>query len=163
VEGETLILTFTVPWSALCSDNRKFKFRFVLSKQYREAKLKIGTLAKAAAKKANWPLAVVDLGLYVRVREPDRRRRDLNFSKNLKDGITDVGGVWVDDRQVRDERWVFDPAEKGKTAGATITIWRLTDVVGDHGVVGTGTGIVHRSRVDDSPRPRRPRKRKGPG
>ena len=156
-------LTFTVPWSALCSDNRKFKFRFVLSTQYRDAKLLIGTLAKAAAKKANWPLAVVDLGLYVRVREPDRRRRDLNFSKNLKDGITDVGGVWLDDRQVRDERWVFDAAEKGKTAGATITIWRLTDVVDHHGVVGTSAGVVPSGRVDDSIRLPRPRTRKGTG
>ena len=155
-------LTFTVPWSALCSDNRKFKFRFVLSTQYRDAKLLIGTLAKAAAKKANWPLAVVDLGLYVRVREPDRRRRDLNFSKCAKDGITG-SGVWLDDRQVRDERWVFDAAEKGKTAGATITIWRLTDVVDHHGVVGTGAGVVPRSRVDDPIRPSRPRTRKGTG
>jgi Holliday junction resolvase RusA-like endonuclease len=139
MEGETLILTFSVPWAALCSDNRKFKFRFVLSPQYRDAKLLVGTLASAAAKKAGWPLAVVDLGLYVLVREPDRRRRDLNFSKNLKDGITDVGGVWVDDRQVRDERWVFQPAEKGKTAGATITIWRLHGV-DTAGVLGDDVG-----------------------
>ena len=156
-------LTFDVPWSALCSDNRKFKFRFVLSPQYREAKKLVGTFAKAAAKKSGWVLADVDLGLYVRVREPDRRRRDLNFSKNLKDGITDVGGVWGDDRQVRDERWVFDPAEKGKTAGATITIWRLTDVVDHHGVVDAGAGVTCRRSVDDSIRLPRPRTRKGKG
>jgi Holliday junction resolvase RusA-like endonuclease len=156
------MLTFTVPWSALCSDNRKFKLRFVLSKQYREAKLLVGTLAKAAAKKSGWVLADVDLGLYVRVREPDRRRRDLNFSKNLKDGITDVGGVWGDDRQVRDERWVFDPAEKGKTAGATITIWRL-DVVAHHGVVDAGAGVTRRRGIDDQVRHRRPQNRKGTG
>ena len=123
-----MILTFTVPWAALCSDNRKFKYRYILSDQYREAKLVIGTIAKKSAKIFGWPLVDVDLGLYVLVREPDRRRRDLNFSKNLKDGITDVGGVWVDDRQVRDERWAFQPAEKGKTAGAIITVWRLDDV-----------------------------------
>ena len=123
-----MILTFTVPWAALCSDNRKFKYRYILSDQYRKAKLVVGTLAKESAKIFGWPLVDVDLGLYVLVREPDRRRRDLNFSKNLKDGITDVGGVWVDDRQVRDERWKFEPAEKGKEAGAVITIWRLDDV-----------------------------------
>lgn len=122
-----MTLTFDVPWAALCSDNRKFKFRFVLSQQYRDAKLLVGTIAKESAKTSGWPLAVVDLGLYVLVREPDRRRRDLNFSKCAKDGITDVGGVWVDDRQVRDERWVFQPFEKGKKAGAIITIWRLGD------------------------------------
>jgi Holliday junction resolvase RusA-like endonuclease len=148
MEGEKLTLTFTVPWAALCSDNRKFKFRFVLSPQYRAAKLLVGTLAKEAAKKAGWPLAVVDLGLYVLVREPDRRRRDLNFSKNLKDGITDVGGVWVDDRQVRDERWKFEPAEKGKAAGAIITIWRLDDVasVGVLGVSASGADAAGRKR-----------------
>ena len=139
------MLTFSVPWAALCSDNRKFKFRFVLSPQYRAAKLLVGTIAKEAAKKADWPLAVVDLGLYVLVREPDRRRRDLNFSKNLKDGITDVGGVWVDDRQVRDERWVFQPAEKGKTAGATITIWRL-DELATVDVLAAGAAIPRRPR-----------------
>jgi hypothetical protein len=85
------------------------------------------------------------LGLYVLVREPDRRRRDLNFSKNLKDGITDVGGVWVDDRQVRDERWVFQPAEKGKTAGATITIWRL-DELDAVGVLAAGAAVPRRPR-----------------
>ena len=139
-----MTLTFSVPWEALCSDNRKFKFRFVLSPQYRAAKLLVGTLAKAAAKTSGWPLAVVDLGLYVLVREPDRRRRDLNFSKNLKDGITDVGGVWVDDRQVRDERWVFQPAEKGIAAGATITIWRLDDVA-DVAVLGAGAVRTRRT------------------
>ncbi len=134
-------LIFSVPWAALCSDNRKFKFRFVLSQQYRDAKLLVGTIAKKSAKTLGWPLAVVDLGLYVLVREPDRRRRDLNFSKNLKDGITDVGGVWVDDRQVRDERWAFQPAEKGKEAGAVITIWRLdaVDVLGDGVAVASPT------------------------
>jgi Holliday junction resolvase RusA-like endonuclease len=138
-------LTFTVPWAALCSDNRKFKYRYVLSPQYREAKLLVGTIAKEAAKKADWPLAVVDLGLYVLVREPDRRRRDLNFSKNLKDGITDVGGVWVDDRQVRDERWKFEPAEKGKTAGAIITIWRL-DGLDAVDVLAAGAAVPRRPR-----------------
>ena len=147
-----MTLTFSVPWEALCSDNRKFKFRFVLSPQYRAAKLLVGTMAKSAAKTSGWPLAVVDLGLYVLVREPDRRRRDLNFSKNLKDGITDVGGVWVDDRQVRDERWVFQPAEKGIAAGATITIWRLDDVAN---VDILGAGAVRTRRTGATAVPRR--------
>jgi Holliday junction resolvase RusA-like endonuclease len=154
VEGEKLTLTFTVPWDALCSDNRKFKYRYVLSPQYRAAKLLVGTIAKEAAKTSGWPLAVVDLGLYVLVREPDRRRRDLNFSKNLKDGITDVGGVWVDDRQVRDERWKFEPAEKGKTAGAIITIWRL-DELATVDVLAAGASRAAR------PRRNRPSRRTG--
>lgn len=147
-----MILTFDVPWTALCSDNRKFKFRFVLSQQYRDAKLLIGTLAKKSAKTLGWPLVDVDLGLYVLVREPDRRRRDLNFSKNLKDGITDVGGVWVDDRQVRDERWAFQPAEKGKTAGAIITIWRLDDV----DVLGDGPSVPRMAGTRRAPRRKKP-------
>lgn len=147
-----MILTFDVPWAALCSDNRKFKFRFVLSQQYRDAKLLVGTLAKKSAKTLGWPLVDVDLGLYVLVREPDRRRRDLNFSKNLKDGITDVGGVWVDDRQVRDERWKFQPAEKGIAAGAIITIWRLDDV----DVLGDGPSVPRMAGTRRSPRRKKP-------
>jgi len=147
-----LILTFTVPWAALCSDNRKFKYRFVLSQQYRDAKLLVGTIAKKSAKTFGWPLVDVDLGLYVLVREPDRRRRDLNFSKNLKDGITDVGGVWVDDRQVRDERWKFEPAEKGVAAGAIITIWRLDGV----DVLGDDTSVPRMAGTRRSPRRKKP-------
>ena len=147
-----MILTFSVPWAALCSDNRKFKFRYILSDQYREAKLLIGTIAKKSAKTLGWPLVDVDLGLYVLVREPDRRRRDLNFSKNLKDGITDVGGVWVDDRQVRDERWKFQPAEKGIAAGAIITIWRLDAV----DVLGDDTSVPRVAGTRRSPRRKKP-------
>ena len=114
-------LTFSVPWSALCSDNRKYKFRFILSDQYRNAKVLIGTLALAAAKKAKWHIPTGDLGMSVIVREPDRRRRDLNFSKCAKDGITHGEGVWMDDSQVRDEHWKFVRSNK-KDAGATITV-----------------------------------------
>lgn len=117
-------LTFDVPWAALCSDNRKFVSGYILSKEYRQSKLLIGELSLAAAKMLGWPLAVVDLGLYVRIREPDRRRRDFNWSKNLKDGITQGGGVWEDDSQVREERWKFDAPDK-QNAGATIHIWIL--------------------------------------
>lgn len=130
-------LIFTAPWVALCSDNRKYKFRFVLSDQYRDAKLLIGSLAAAAAKTSGWCVTDEYVGVHVYVREPDRRRRDLNFSKNLKDGISDVGGVWVDDKQVRKETWEFDTPDK-HNAGATITIWRLGDDMG--GVVPASIG-----------------------
>ena len=122
-----MTLTFDVPWAALCSDNRKFVSGYILSKEYRQSKTLIGELSLAAAKMFGWALADVDLGLYVLVREPDRRRRDFNWSKNLKDGITQGGGVWQDDSQVREERWKFDTPDK-QNAGATITIWRLDDV-----------------------------------
>jgi Holliday junction resolvase RusA-like endonuclease len=67
-----------------------------------------------------------DVGLRVIVREPDRRRRDFNWSKNLKDGITEGGGVWLDDSQVREEQWQFVKPDK-RTAGATIHIWILEE------------------------------------
>jgi Holliday junction resolvase RusA-like endonuclease len=127
VEGEELILTFIIPWVALCSDNRKFKYRYILSDQYREAKVLIGAIAKAAAKKNNWAIPTCDVGLHVVVREPDKRRRDLNFSKCAKDGITHGAGVWVDDSQVREEHWKFIRSDKA-SAGATLTIWRLDDM-----------------------------------
>lgn len=120
-----MILTFVVPWAALCSDNRKFVSGYILSKEYRQSKELIGEMALAAAKKSAWEVVDCDLGLHVLVREPDRRRRDFNWSKNLKDGITQGGGVWQDDSQVREERWKFDTPDK-HNAGATITIWTLS-------------------------------------
>jgi Holliday junction resolvase RusA-like endonuclease len=122
----TTQLIFNVPWAALCSDNRKFIKNYILSGEYRDSKQLIGQLSLSAAKMSGWPIAVVDLGLYVLVREPDRRRRDFNWSKNLKDGITEGGGVWEDDSQVREERWKFDAPSK-KNAGATIHIYVLEE------------------------------------
>jgi len=148
-----LTLTFSVPWAALCSDNRKFVSGYILSKEYRQSKLLIGELSLAAAKMFGWALADVDLGLYVLVREPDRRRRDFNWSKNLKDGITQGGGVWQDDSQVREERWKFDTPDK-QNAGATITIWRL-DELADVDVLAAGAGRAAR------PRRNRPQRRTG--
>jgi len=152
-----LILTFTVPWAALCSDNRKFVSGYILSKEYRQSKLLIGELSLAAAKMFGWALADVDLGLYVLVREPDRRRRDFNWSKNLKDGITQGNGVWLDDSQVREERWKFDTPDKAN-AGATITIWRLDDV-GNVGVLAASA--VRTRRVSTTAVPRRKGARDG--
>ena len=120
-------LTFTVPWNALCSDNRKYKFRYVLSDEYREAKEQIGKLSVAAAKKAKWKQSEKLLALHVVVTEPDRRKRDFNWSKNLKDGITQGEGVWWDDSQVRDEHWQFAPTPDKQHAGAVITITPLED------------------------------------
>ena len=121
MEGKTL--TVNVPWHALCSDNRKYKFRFVLSVQYRDAKALIGLLVLQAARQQHWGLTEDPVSLNVVVREPDKRRRDFNWSKNLKDGITLCGGVWKDDQQVREERWVFDEGPRSREkAGATITI-----------------------------------------
>lgn len=117
------VLTFSVPWSGLCSDNRKFiNGQFILTKEYRESKQLIGALSLAAAKKAKWTRQEGPLALEVVVREPDRRRRDLNWSKNAKDGITAGEAVWWDDSQVRWELWRFvEPCDKA-TAGAVVTI-----------------------------------------
>jgi len=124
VEGSQL--TFRVPWEALCSDNRKYVTGYILSKEYRESKALIGALSLAAARKVQWPRPAGRLGLRVTVTEPDRRRRDFNWSKNLKDGITQGEGVWHDDSQVREEHWLFAAPDKA-TAGATITVWELDE------------------------------------
>jgi Holliday junction resolvase RusA-like endonuclease len=146
-------LTFSVPWAALCSDNRKFiSGQFILSKEYRESKHVIGQLALAAAKKAKWTRAEGPLALEVVVREPDRRRRDLNWSKNCKDGITAGEGVWWDDSQVRWELWRFDETDSPDkaSAGATITITTLDNfrAVPDTGAHDTpqGTPTMGRPR-----------------
>lgn len=118
-------LTFRVPWEALCSDNRKYVTGYILSKEYRESKQLIGELSLAAARKAKWQRPEGALGLRVTVTEPDRRRRDFNWSKNLKDGMTQGEGVWWDDSQVREEHWLFASPDKAH-AGALIVVWTLT-------------------------------------
>jgi len=47
-------LTFSVPWAALISDNRKYVTGYILSKEYREAKTLIGQLAMAPPEKDGW-------------------------------------------------------------------------------------------------------------
>lgn len=151
-------LTFSIPWSALCSDNRKFiSGQFILSKEYRESKQAIGLLSVAAARKAKWTRAEGPLALEVVVREPDRRRRDLNWSKNAKDGITAGEGVWWDDSQVRWELWRFSedgPPDKA-TAGATVTIRTLDGFKDAPDISVNGEPPMGRSRelrADAAPR-----------
>ena len=160
-------LTFSIPWSALCSDNRKFiSGQFILSKEYRESKQAIGLLSVAAARKAKWTRAEGPLALEVVVREPDRRRRDLNWSKNAKDGITAGEGVWWDDSQVRWELWRFSedgPPDKA-TAGATVTIRTLDGFKDAPDIAINGEPPMGRSRelrADAAPRLQRQRRVRG--
>lgn len=119
-------LKLTIPWSALCSDNRKFVTLGVLSPQYREAKAAMALLTKAQARKAKWEPPQGALKMVVCITEPDHKKRDhLNFSKCLCDGITAGEGVWFDDSQVRDARWYFSPTVDKDAAGATILIEEL--------------------------------------
>jgi Holliday junction resolvase RusA-like endonuclease len=78
----------------------------------------------AAAKKAGWTRQEGRLLIDVVVREPDRRRRDLNYQKAFLDGITDSEAIWHDDSQIRRAVWEFDDLnERDKTkAGAVVTI-----------------------------------------
>ena len=89
----------------------------------------IAALSVAAAKKHGWHCTLERIALAVSIREPDKRRRDINFSKNLKDGITMGGAIWEDDSQVREECWaMLDHLPRSKdTAGATITIYTLSE------------------------------------
>lgn len=119
-------LVFDVPWSALCSDNRKYlSGKFILTTEYRQSKTAIGLLSKVAAKKAKWERAEGPLRMVVCVTEPDHRKRDLNWQKCCNDGITEGEGVWWDDSQVRDARWHFSSTVDKSKAGATITIEEL--------------------------------------
>ena len=117
-------LTFSVPWSALCSDNRKFlSGKFILSSEYREARELLAVHAKVAMKKQKWVVPQGTLKLTVTVVEPDHRKRDLNWSKATKDSMTHAG-VWIDDSQVRWELWQANAVDK-TNAGATITVEEL--------------------------------------
>jgi len=126
-------LRFVVPWSALCSDNRKYvNGRFVLTPAYRASKDAIARYANTAATRHKWAMPTGAVALRVTVCEPDRRKRDLNWSKNLKDGISFAGNVWWDDCQVRDEHWRFEARDAAATwldnaneGGALVEIWML--------------------------------------
>jgi len=116
-------LSLIIPWHGLCSDNRKYmNRRFVLSPQYRQSKLLICQIAKAAAREQGWLLSSDMLEIHVRIIEPNHRRRDLNYSKNLKDGISASRVIWKDDSQVRRESWEFLPSPAKNLAGAVISI-----------------------------------------
>lgn len=116
-----IALVFDLPWSALCSDNRKYVTGYILSQQYRTAKAAVRDAALAAAKAQQWAMTDAPVRLDVELREPDRRRRDLNFQKNLMDAITESCAVWQDDSQVRQMCWTFAGRDKER-AGATVTI-----------------------------------------
>lgn len=121
-------MSFSVPWAALISDNRKFVKGYILSSEYRAAKDLIGQFALAAAKRSRWERQEGRLAMEIVVREPDRRRRDLNYQKAFLDGITASEAIWWDDSQVRDIRWRFDDnSDRDKTkAGAQVTICSLS-------------------------------------
>ena len=117
-------LTIVLPWEALVSDNRRYVKGHILSKQYRDARTHTAALATAAAKAAKWRQTVKPVRLDVAIIEPDRRRRDLNFSKGVKDAISHAGSIWEDDAQVRAECWQFIGRDKAK-AGAVVRITLL--------------------------------------
>lgn len=114
-------LTIVLPWEALVSDNRRYVKGHILSKQYREARARAAAIAIETAAKAKWRRTVKPVRMDVAIIEPDRRRRDLNFSKALKDAISQAGTIWEDDAQVRAECWQFTGRDKDK-AGAVVRI-----------------------------------------
>jgi Holliday junction resolvase RusA-like endonuclease len=114
-------LRFTLPWSALVSDNRRYGRGHILSRQYRLARNEVAGHCNMASLKTGWRKTDAIVHLEVEVIEPDRRRRDLNFSKALKDSISYSSVIWDDDSQVRSETWRFVGRDKA-TAGATVLI-----------------------------------------
>ena len=97
-------LTINLPWTLLCSENRRYvsQFNKALSPEYRAAKYGAALVATAAAKKAKWVVPTGPLRMDVTFTEPDHRKRDYkNFSKALCDSLTASGHVWIDDSQIR--------------------------------------------------------------
>lgn len=125
--GGCRAIAFHVPWDVLCSDNRKFLTgKFILTSAYRNGKHEIAKLSASAARGCQWERTERIVGLSVIVREPDRRKRDLNWSKNLKDGITEGNAIWDDDSQVRIEHWELERASDKAEAGASVCVWQLS-------------------------------------
>jgi Holliday junction resolvase RusA-like endonuclease len=104
-------LCFTLPWSALVSDNRKYNAAYtraknptlVLSHKYREAKKKAAGIAREAMGSAE-PVAY-PLALHARVWVPDNRPgHDVaNFAKCCHDALEKV--VYVTDEWLYRITW----------------------------------------------------------
>lgn len=118
-------MRFFVPWAMLCSDNRKYVKGYILSKQYRGAKEALAAHSAACAKAVGWALTGAPVSIRWIVTEPDKRRRDLSFSKQTKDAITLGGAIWLDDDQVRDEHFLFRELPDKACAGAWCSIAKL--------------------------------------
>jgi Holliday junction resolvase RusA-like endonuclease len=116
-------LSFDVGWDGLCSDNDKYVSHsgYILTPKYRGAKTRLANAAWVAAKQAKWERATGPVLLMVAVREPDRRRRDFNWAKQVMDAVTSSEAVWWDDSQVRQMFWHFAGVDK-ENPGATITV-----------------------------------------
>ena len=103
-------IRFTLPWSALCSDNRKYgavidgsRPKLIHTAQYRAAK----AAAKARAKDAmnDFGPLTTPLALSARVYVPDNRPgHDVaNFAKCAHDAFEDV--IYTKDELLHDVRW----------------------------------------------------------
>ncbi len=106
-----------------CSDNRKYVKGHILSAEYRNAKDALAARSHDAAMLVGWQLTDKPLSLRILITQPNTsRHRDLSFSKQTKDAITQGQGIWEDDRQVKEEWWRFtDVVDKGN-AGAWVSI-----------------------------------------
>jgi Holliday junction resolvase RusA-like endonuclease len=108
-EGPLILpVRLRIPWSALASDNDKFRVnkvegRLYATAQYREAKKAVKKLAEDAM--GDRPAADCPLSLVARVYVPDNRVHDVvNFSKCLHDALK--GTVFTDDRWLYDVHWI---------------------------------------------------------
>lgn len=119
------MLTFWVPWALLCSDNRKYVKGYILSKQYRSAKEGLAAHSAECAAQVGWERTDAPVSISWKVVEPDKRRRDLSFSKQTKDAITLGQGIWDDDDQVREEIWRFATLPDKQMPGAWCSIAKL--------------------------------------
>lgn len=108
-------VTLRIPWSALVSDNVKFRVgvrrkdggqylgAFILTPEYRAARDRIKALS--ADVMAGRPPYAVPLSLTARVWVPNNRRRDVvNFSKALHDAMNAV--VYEDDCWLHETHWI---------------------------------------------------------
>lgn len=119
------VLRFFLPWQALCSDNRKFVKGYILSAQYRKAKDDVARMSAESAAFVGWEQTDAPVSVRFILTEPNRKGRDLSFSKCTKDGITQGAGVWLDDVQCRDEHWCYLDARDPINAGAWVSIAKL--------------------------------------
>ena len=95
----------------------------ILSAEYRNAKDALAQRSYAAAVSGGWAITDQPLSLRILITQPNTsRHRDLSFSKQTKDAITQGKGIWEDDRQVKEEWWRFTDVVDKDRAGAWVSI-----------------------------------------
>lgn len=113
-EEQVALPRITLPWSALCPDNRKsgvIDGQILLTRRYRATKRAARTLALQQMQSGHCAAIAGPCVLLAMLYPPDKRRRDaVNLAKSLHDALEGV--CYADDAQLTDVRYVRGPVDR---------------------------------------------------